>query len=253
MQHSRPSALSIVAELNTRFDRGETHRTGGVLLHSFDRWDLFALGVGTAHVPAHGWRRPSAAWHNVTGVALDRLSASFVSVAGLAPDGRGLPLYSTDAAGVVVSPHRGAKVRCAFPSDSGTKQLQCEASASCVPGCVDSAHGRLWCSPNATLPTTKHCAWPALPAMLNDWHRRRSNTTNEVVLDADYWLGHLPHSVEAIFFVEGGAGCEAQIWCRTFAEQLHRLVLRQYRLTPDELPLVRLDPHAPRSPFLRAG
>ena len=87
--------------------------------------------------------------------------------------------------------------------------------------------------------------------MVEGWHARRSNTTNEVVIDAKHWLDNLPHSVEAMFFIEGGYSCESQIWCprRRFAELLQRILLREYQLRPQELPLLRLDPHAHHSPF----
>ena len=73
---------------------------------------------------------------------------------------------------------------------------------------------------------------------------------NELILDDQEYKDHLPHSIDAVFFlptacddVFDGPKCEA------YARGAHRNLLRHFELTEEQLPLVRFDYNNWERPF----
>lgn len=63
---------------------------------------------------------------------------------------------------------------------------------------------------------------------------------NEILIDATHWTNHLPDAIEA-FVGESD-----------LARQQHQRFLQQYGLTPDEVPLLKINPIDWDKPFLDA-
>ena len=200
----------------------------------------------------------------------DRLAASVVNP--LMPH-----LYSSDAGGVVVSPQH-ARVLCAFHGDGNDLGRFCrdptdwlkmavvrEADGSCVPGCT-SRFG--WCDDKwnpCPLCEEVPCAWrpaglakmaEAHVAKLESWraqhqgcakggHAGRSRCHNEVVLDADAWVAHMPYTFEAVF-VQGASTAASA----ADATRAHAMLLRRYNLDAQQLPLVAYYEEEPEEPFM---
>ena len=65
--------------------------------------------------------------------------------------------------------------------------------------------------------------------------------------DADYFRAHLPHSIEAVFYLHGacddiGDDNNHNAACEQYARAAHANMLRHFRLPQGRLPLLRLDP-----------
>ena len=83
---------------------------------------------------------------------------------------------------------------------------------------------------------------------------------NEVIIDAFDLRKHLPHAIEAIFFIGVNAQCQSENhWananghCESFARAAHEAFLKHFGVSANEVPLLRLDVHANvASPFALA-
>jgi len=132
--------------------------------------------------------------------------------------------------GVVLNPLH-TSVFCFYGGDGGTRGKLCHppgATATCVPGCQESAADD-WC--DASSATTSWC--DGLP-----WHREDMGLGvrldafkaeyNEAVVDASYWNAQLPLSIDALIATPNDPRAEA----------MYREFLRLYHLTADDVPLV---------------
>lgn len=93
---------------------------------------------------------------------------------------------------------------------------------------------------------------------------------NEMIFDADKFVSELPHSIEAVFFMQVDRSkwecptCLGHSWpeieadcvdatsgpkCRGYTIRAWRTILRHFHLTPAQLPLLRLDPNNWEQPF----
>ena len=83
---------------------------------------------------------------------------------------------------------------------------------------------------------TSDCAWPpeSLPWMLTQ-QDLRSRAYNEVVFDSKPIVEGLPRSLEAFFVPLGAPGA------RRAAEAIHHTFLREYDVSPEEVPLLFFD------------
>ena len=207
----------VVEALNARFRNGKPSNdlsAAGVLMRNFE-------GMAGRH--SFAWE-PCAA-DEFCARAGDRLASSIINAA--------MPhLYSFDAGGVVIEPQR-ARLLCSFHGDGNDFGRFCkpptewlkmaagvEPDGSCVPGCT-SRFG--WCDDKwqpCPLCEQVPCAWrssglagmmEAHAAKLENWrahgqtcvkggHYGRSKCHNELVLDADAWVNHMPQTFEAFFF-----------------------------------------------------
>ena len=260
---SPPRNLQILNGINERFRLGGTAqqavgthvavdggtlRSGGVLIHQFDTID--------EQDPARGIKlsveRPESS---------DRISATLVNEK-LRNAHSILPTFSDVTAGVIFNPSH-VQVLCSYPQDGGTMHVTCNPpgkSETCTPGCSDRAKG-----PRAA----GTCFWgdggilPMLSKQLEDGIRGANKRYNEVVLDASHLSHHLPHAIEAVFFIGSDSdrhcrsanewanfrGNDQKNHCETYARAAHEHFLRQYRLKADECPLLRLDVSMGSHPF----
>ena len=85
--------------------------------------------------------------------------------------------------------------------------------------------------------------------MLRGHEKRKGGTEyNEVIVDTGFLQGHLPGSVEAIFYVAGSSTS-----VQDFARRVHGDMARQFGLDERTFPLLVIDPGAADAPFARAG
>ena len=135
--------------------------------------------------------------------------------------------------------------------DGGTLEKRCDAHESaeerppgapsedatdstCRPGC--SVGGvTTWCDPRKLWAMEAGCTFRStdLAAMMR-YHMAHPTGYNEIVVDAQKWVSALPQSLEAIFFLEGGAG-EAR------ARAMHHRFVQAFPEARDTVPLVRIN------------
>jgi hypothetical protein len=72
----------------------------------------------------------------------------------------------------------------------------------------------------------------------------------QVVIDTDCINDNLPRSIEAIFYP---SACGRGSQCRRDAEQVHQTFRREFGLSAEKSPLVRLDTSNWEEPFSKAG
>jgi hypothetical protein len=77
--------------------------------------------------------------------------------------------------------------------------------------------------------------------------------TRQIIIDANYREEHLPHSIEAFFYVKGCTGTEIVLGhtCqgRDVQSEVHQKFLAEYKLSPNDVPLLRLNPKNWHGPF----
>ena len=252
----------VAARLNQRFRDGvaaDGLERAGVVLHQFDGMDD-PDPTGTPWKPTI---RQANRDHSRT---TDRISAALVNRA-MTPEpppaeGR-WPIYSHSLSGVVLSPRHNALL-CSYSFDSGTIDRTCKAAAksggSCVPGCTKDGRNQ-WCEEGANGANHKWpCAWRPtdLRPMLELRERLRVNLRkpegktwddhkfyNELIFSAETYVGALPQSIEAVFFLKGGDCGDVFDGpkCEGYAVQAHRTMRAHFGLSGEEMPLLRLDPY----------
>jgi hypothetical protein len=212
--------------LNERWRKGAPSSDlskGGVILHTVD---------GVEEDGAQFWRPRASFPRWIERNTMDRVSASMVY--------RGHSTLYAGAYhyGVVFRPYSGLTcLLCAYAADGGSSEKRCHPpgpSASCVPGCLVGTANFARC--------TGHCPFgpAALGTMLQQHRQSRNPTYNELVLDPECWRANLPHSVEAIFFTGPMPG---------LATAARAAMIAKYKLSRDQVPLVRFDPSDTNAPF----
>ena len=66
---------------------------------------------------------------------------------------------------------------------------------------------------------------------------------NEIVIDADYWREHLPHTIRAVFFPLGHTSAEGM------TREVHEEFMRVFPEVASQTPLVSFDDHRLDAPF----
>ena len=140
----------------------------------------------------------------------------------------------SDQGGVILRPAE-ASARCAYHSDGTTMS---KGGNPCPSFCTDP--GAKWWK----------CAWP-LDALQRMMEAQDPVAHNEVVLDAQAWVDHMPHTVEAFFAVRWPAELLQpphyfQPVEKQRVRQIRRDFLEMYGVASDEVPLLVYD--ASRSP-----
>lgn len=134
-----------------------------------------------------------------------------------------VPLFH-DVLGFIFRPSEN-RIFCSYAGDGGSMNKVCDPpgqSEQCLPGCWDA--GPEWCGVSQV-----DCNGPFPAEQLDEMMRRHSSPTarlryNEVIVDADWFIQQLPHSVEAF------------VGDRT----AHAAFLSAFDLKPADCPLVQL-------------
>ena len=243
--------LGIVHRINARFEGGapsndlDGESPAGVLVHSSD--GLWNPGSEKSTKDVRLWL-PCANGDWCAPYA-DRLSASIIS--------RRLPYpFSYRNPSFVIRPAVGRDaISCMFAGDGSSMDRRCSPPGirpDCRPGCYVAPGPRCanaWKAGNAgKWHLGENCfdrghLKEALEVHERthayshvDWCMQGTGCEhNELILDASVWLDRMPESVEAIFY-SARASPEEQEWAR----RVHGAFLAAYRLSADELPLMRL-------------
>ena len=235
--HNAATAQDVVDELNRRFANGHPTNNwneAGVLFHAFDAVD----GYG-GHLDLWNGCRGSSTWC----FQLDRFSSSLLN--------HRLPHYfnqyfseitGAPKGGFIVSTAIASNggVRCMFAMDAGTLSSSGCPSGNCE-GCqLDGSCGN-WC-------------WyrgDQLKLLLQMHERRAADGTgcgqatcdyNEIIVDYDTWVSHLPQIIRAIFFPAGEAEAEA------LSRRVHAAFVETFPQAAASTPLVSFDGER-RHPF----
>ena len=242
--------LAVAARLNNRFLKGglsSNIEEAGVIIHQFDRTeDPFALYKPCPKEGAGG-----ACPLDVR----DRVSTSiiFQGMKNGRKEGT-ISIFQSVAAGVVFHP-RNNLVLCGFGADGGSRGVTCGGGGAgppyrdgdCVPGCTNS---NMWCDPSTLREDAP--AWcdgrPWRPVDFKELFRHFSltgrNEYNEVTLDTVTWEQQLPWSIEAFFYPETALTACADPGdiksCHPDLHDLHDMFLAEFKVTADEVPLLRL-------------
>ena len=265
-----PQSGSIIDRINARFVSGgkvssELDKVG-VLVHSFDGRENKVKPWLPCPKTCYG----GPCWCADTN---DRLSATLINAALPRPKDGKIPTYQevdhNAAAGFVLSPYYN-RLSCSYAFDAGSMNRKChrlrsgvKARWDCVPGCwrfENNGGGPLWCDNDAS--AQGECAFKpeATEAMLE--LQRALPTTggsssyNEVIVDIDYLIKWLPHSIEAVFYTTGVTGCASPgtaLMCKDFAMQARDNLMDQYKLSKDQVPLLVFDRSNWRAPFRKVG
>ena len=173
------------------------------------------------------------------GFISDRMSSSLVY--------KGKTAAFSGGFGIILMPE-ATRLLCAYGGDGGTRGKTCSPpgmTSHCIPGCVTSGGAGEWCEPSKTnSPRDFWCdGRPWRPRDLGNFISRDkgSNSYNEMVVDGYYWNNHLPHSIEAILTI-GEASTKA----------MHDRFLSAYKVTAQQVPLVRYVPELGDAPFVLA-
>ena len=238
---------AVLDRLNWRFAHGRPSNAMGevgVLVHQIDALDETHVGENPTPwlpcVPRQGIPDEACASSRFA----DHISASVLNPK--------VPfVYSDDAVGFVVAPGH-AVVRCSFPSDGGTMSRYCQEGesvpADCLPGCYSVANGGKPCANQVESASKQYCFTKgalavtmtqsekyAMKSFDNNNGCRQGNGCryNEIVLERAPWTHAQPHATEAIFYPVGGDAA--------MARKVHQAFLRQYGVTAEQVPLLRLN------------
>lgn len=249
---SPPPTNDIALRLNERFRGGTITKdlaTAGVLIHQFDAMD-------DPNPDRHPWM--PGAQHAETG---DRISAALIN-AHMQPDpSNNIPIYSYSLSGIVLSPTAN-RLLCAFPYDVGSLDRHCwpkGVSEECIPGCSRWRNDPLWCSPGSDRWKVERpaCAWrpsdlDAMMAVREEIRRDKlrppqkmwndNKYYSELIFDASYYTEHLPHSIEAVFYLDDNCGDAYDgPKCKDYGIGAQRAIAKFFHLDSAELPLLKLD------------
>lgn len=133
---------------------------------------------------------PASAW---CGAFRDRFASSVINA-------RAAYQLFNNAGGLIfrMSPPAYNRIFCSWAADGGTMEKVCEPpgeSQYCLPGCWIEVPN--WCTPVRNW----QCAFKPneLGAMMRMYETTNANHYNEVILDANWYVQHLPDSLEAMF------------------------------------------------------
>lgn len=168
-------------------------------------------------------------------------------------DRHNVPVYSYSLAGLLLSPQHN-QLRCAYAFDTGSKQWNgaCNGWRCSDTEDVDThANGGCAFNPSGLLrmleiqTELRKRGWKP-PFKVFDDHK----FYNELILDDQYFVHHLPQSIEAVFYlptacddIYDGPKCEA------YARGAHRNILRHFKLTEAQVPFVKFDYFDWKQPF----
>jgi hypothetical protein len=241
-------SAAVVSRLNSKYENGRPSNNMeavGLLVHTLPGrssrgWDTEMCAQlpvwmcvnhhhrGPRWLPSAASIRPGAArWD-------DRVAASVINAQQ--------PATANDAYGFVVNAS-AVELLCAFHGDGTTDARWCDPpgrSERCIPGCWAQAGlgdgMRAWCASNAQHePPKEMCAWKRedLKEMLATnlaQAQSRTQSYNEVVVDAAPWVRNMPHTIEAIFFIDKAD--------RAVCLALQLEFQKMYRLASHQLPPV---------------
>ena len=217
---------AIIAQLNARFVNGGISNdleAAGVLIRQFDNEEDYSApwrGCPDAHHVREGAGNECAIYGG-------RFSSSIVNAAIYA--GRTKMTLFSQESGIVYSPH-ATKLNCIYAADGGTRKMPTDGCGPLKGFCEPSrsAHDG-WCDGR-----------PIHPDRIADALRGQiegSRPYNEAVINTEYIETHLPHAVDAFFFVAG-----ARSSLRRRAELAHAKFHAAYpNLLATDAPLLCLD------------
>ena len=217
----------------------------------------------------------------------DRISTTVINAA-MTPDFSGnIPIFSWGLGGLILSPDAN-RLLCSYSYDVDSLERTCQPrgeSALCTPGYSHESHpgSVLWCTSEEI--DQWPCAWRPtdIGPMLRTRERLRRVGEKpqhkrfddrkfymELIFSAAHFIGHLPSSIEAVFFMKVDQSkwecpaCVGTAWpevepdcvdatsgpkCRSYAIRAWRAIMRHFHLTPSQLPLLRFDPFNWKKPF----
>ena len=186
-----------------------------MLIHVFDGQEDFRKRW--LPCPMHD----QTAWCNKWG---DRFASSMVAKGNAV-------LWEADndaVAGLIFRPEWN-RVLCSYAADGGTMSHTCSPSGvseSCVPGCWSGRAA--WCDVTDARVGFQKCSGPFPPERLGVMLQMHSQPFagaghNEVIVDAAWYVAHLPQSLEAIIG----------------DQKAHAAFLAEYGLSAEDVPLVR--------------
>ena len=138
------------------------------------------------------------------------------------------------AGGLVLRPEE-IELNCAYGSDGGSQGACCYPpgkTADCSPGC------KRWCDPSRGV-RNWGCSWPPqhLKEMIVQQKVLEPNGGyNEVILDAQTWVDHLPRTIMAVFVHKDAPERDVET-----SKRVHADFLAEYGVSADETPLVIYD------------
>eukprot|EP00747_Dinoflagellata_sp_TGD_P147567 gnl/TRDRNA2_/TRDRNA2_176831_c0_seq19.p1 gnl/TRDRNA2_/TRDRNA2_176831_c0~~gnl/TRDRNA2_/TRDRNA2_176831_c0_seq19.p1 ORF type:complete len:374 (-),score=32.60 gnl/TRDRNA2_/TRDRNA2_176831_c0_seq19:152-1273(-) len=222
VQHckTRSNMSMIVQRLNARFAAGEPSdnvNAVGVFVHAFD------FGSDYEKISKAMWTRSSSPGHSILSASIINARTPYLFI------GFGSEHSKVGSAGFVITPQAAAaSLRCshAFDASTGTWKTG-------LIGCIGRYwhfgkwHERRMCAQAVSTPDTS-CSWP--PSRLEDMMlqheqiltQKCGNTMtcrceprngvwprcalyNELILDSQKLVAHMPNAIEAIYFLTGKA------------------------------------------------
>jgi hypothetical protein len=283
---SVPAEGNFVQAINARFRRDvKMHEAfeAGVLVHQLDGFEDQAKRWS----PCAEDSRSGNCQGSRTRARRSRVSASMIFAGLQSRDGR-IPTFSLDG-GVILRPST-IHAFCGYGIDGSiddNKPLSCNHidPSTCVPGCGDPPR---WCNKanphdegawltcglgwgsNGVRPWRQQ-DFGGAGGLFDLFEQSGANFEgvgsfsgyNEIVVDADNWIGLLPHSVEGIFMIEcddndvnlrygaadgGGTAMNCRD-ARANAIDLHRKFIQEYELSESDFPLLTLRPGNWEEPF----
>jgi len=256
-----PPTDIVVDRINDRFRHGAITNdleAAGVLLHQFDAMD--------------DDRPENKPWmpgmqHEDTG---DRISAALVNAHMLREPSNNIPVYSFSLAGIILNPAAN-RLLCAYPWDVGSLSRHCwprGVSEKCIPGCSRFVgDGDQWCKAGTEEWKFRDpaCAWRPddLREMMRVREEVRANNLrppqkmwndnkyySELIFDAAFYTQHLPHSIEAVFYLDDDCGDAFDgPKCREYGIAAHRAIVSHFGLDAKAMPLLKLDLWNWQAPF----
>lgn len=176
-----------------------------------------------------------------------------------------LQLGVSNAQGMIINPSAEGVdecIMCGYGADAGSRSRICfppGRTETCLPGCVRDADNELfWCSGQPA----NHDVWCGgkpwkrndLGTMLEFYKGRQQSYAedafhvwhgnelyNEIVIDSECIGSHLPNAIEAFFY--------SNIDDKGRVTKAHERFLVEFKLTPDDVPLLALDVENWDAPF----
>ena len=263
-----PPIGEFLQQLNARFARDvRTHEPfeAGILIHQLDGFEDTTDGVSPCSPRSSG---ESCKIPRVRQRA-QRVSASLI-FAGLKTRDSVIPTPSS-AGGVILRPEH-VHALCGYGMEARideSKPLACN-SPKCVPGCGEPPE---WCSKqNLHDEGSFTCGFARGRGGVRPWKpedfggqgglfdlfEKQGDTFtavgipkgyNQLVVSADPWLQNLPHSIEAMFFVECEHEQEECLDARERMRATHEKFLVHHKISAAECPLLSLRPSNWDEPF----
>ena len=236
-----PLPRPVVDQLNDRFRLGAPSNdpdSAGVLVHQFDGQEDYT----------HGWNPcTSQSINDWCTKYSDRFASSLIN--------KRVPFLFNTAGGMVFRMAADNQILCAMSGDGGTMSVVCDppgVSNACVPGCwscLDESNQPIpscqptWCTESQPW----QCGWKPseLQGMLMQQEANLIGSAcvvdgkcyNEVIVDTETFEAHLPHSLEAFFFLSTSSMSD-----EAHAREVHSSFLASYAglVTAHAVPLLKL-------------